>query len=35
MRKVLTSFDIFSQPAGQVGKLNQPVHWVSFSGTVV
>ena len=35
MRKVLTSFEIFSQPAGPVGKPNQPVHWVLFAGTAV
>ena len=35
MRKVLTSFEIFSQPAGPVGKPNQPVHWVRFLGTKV
>ena len=35
MRKVLTSFEIFSHLAGPVGKPNQPVHWVRFSGTVV
>ena len=35
MRKVLTSFEIFSQPAGPVGKPNQPVHWVMFVETVV
>ena len=31
MRKVLTSFEIFSQPTGLVGKPNPPVHWVRFS----
>ena len=35
MRKVLTSFEIFSQPDGPVGKPNQPVHWVLFVGTTV
>ena len=35
MIKVLTSFEIFSQPARQVGKPNQQVHWVRFSGTAV
>ena len=35
MRKVLTIFEIFSQPDGPVGKLNQPVHWVRFAGTTV
>ena len=34
MKKVLTSFEIFSQPAGSVGKPNQ-VHWVRFSGMAV
>ena len=34
-RKVLKSFEIFSQPAGPVGKSNQPVHWVLFAGTTV
>ena len=33
--KVMTSFKIFPQLDGPVGKLNQPVHWVRFSGTVV
>ena len=33
--KVLKSFEIFSQPAGPVGKLNQPLHWVLFVGTAV
>ena len=35
MRKVWTSFEIFSQPDGQVEKPNQPVHWVRFSGMAV
>ena len=35
MRNVLTIFEIFSQPYGLVGKLNQPVHWVLFAGTTV
>ena len=35
VRKVLTSFEIFSQPDGPVGKLNQPVNWVMFAGTTV
>ena len=35
MRKVFTSFEIFSQSDGPVGKSNQPVHWVLFSGTAV
>ena len=35
MRKVLTNFEIFSQPDGLVGKPNQPVLWVLFSGTTV
>ena len=30
IRKVLTSFEIFSQPAGPVGKPNQLVHYVQF-----
>ena len=33
VKKVLKSFEIFSQPDGLVGKPNQPVHWVLFSGT--
>ena len=33
--KVLKFFEIFSQPSGLVGKPNQPVHWVRFSGTAV
>ena len=35
VRKVLKNFEIFSQPARPVGKLNQPVHWVMFVGTAV
>ena len=35
MRKVLTSFEIFSQPDGPVGKPNQQVHWALFVGTIV
>ena len=35
VRKVLKSFEIFSQPSSQVGKPNQPVHWVQFAGTAV
>ena len=35
MRKVLKSFEIFSQPDGPVGKPNQPVHWVMFAITAV
>ena len=35
MRKVLTGFEIFSQSTGQVGKPNQPVHWVRFSEMAV
>ena len=35
MRKVLKSFEIFSQPADSAGKPNQQVHWVMFVGTVV
>ena len=31
----MTGFVIFSQPSGQVGKLNQPVHWVRFSEMAV
>ena len=33
--KVLTSFKIFSQPDGPVGKPNHPVHCVMFVGTAV
>ena len=35
MRKVLKSFEIFSQPAEPVGKPNQPLHWVMFAETAV
>ena len=35
MRKVLTSFEIFSQPNGPIGKLNHPIHWVMFAGIAV
>ena len=35
LRKVLKFFEIFSQPSGLVGKPNQPVHRVRFSGTAV
>ena len=35
MRKVLKSFEIFSQPAGPVRRPNQTVHWVLFAGTAV
>ena len=35
MRKVLKGFEIFSQSNGQVGKPNQPVHWVRFSEIAV
>ena len=35
LRKVLKFFEIFSQPARLVGKPNEPVHWVRFSGTAV
>ena len=35
LRKVWKVFEIFSPPSGLVGKPNQPVHWVRFSGTVV
>ena len=31
----MKSFEIFSRPARPVGKPNQPVHWVRFSGTAV
>ena len=32
VRKVNTSFEMFSQPYGSVWKPNQPVHWVQFVG---
>ena len=35
IRMVLNFFEIFFQSSGLIGKLNQPVHWVSFSGTTV
>ena len=35
MRKVLTSFEIISQPNESVGKLNHPIHWVLFARTTV
>ena len=35
LRKVLTIFEIFSQPDGPVGKSNQPVHWVMFAEIAV
>ena len=35
LRKVLKFFEIFSQLYGLIGKPNQPVHWVRFSGTAV
>ena len=35
MRKVLKIFEIFSQPAGPIGKPNHLVHWVMFARTVV
>ena len=35
LRKVLKFFEIFSQPDRLVGKPNQLVHWVRFSGTAV
>ena len=35
LRKVMKFFEIFSQPSGLVGKLNQSVHWVRFSRTAV
>ena len=31
----MTSFEIFSQLARPVGKLNQPVHWVFFTRIAV
>ena len=34
-RKVLKIFDSLSQPAVLVGKQDQPVHWVQFSGMEV
>ena len=33
VRKVLTSFNIFSPPSRLVGKPNHPVHWVKFFET--
>ena len=35
VRKVLKFFEIFSQPSGPVGKPNQPIHLVRFSGMAV
>ena len=35
LRKVLKFFEIFSQLSVLIGKPNQPVHWVRFSGTAV
>ena len=35
MKNILTIFKIFSQPAGPVGKPNQPIHWVKFIGKTV
>ena len=35
VRKILTSFEIFSQPAEPARKPNQPIHWVQFPGTTV
>ena len=35
IRMVMNFFEIFSQSSGLVGKPNQPVHWVRFSGTAV
>ena len=35
LRKVLNFFYIFSQSSGLIGKPNQPVHWVRFSGTAI
>ena len=35
IRMVLKVFGIFSQSSGLIGKQNQPVHWVRFSGTAV
>ena len=31
----MTSFEIFYQLAGPVGKPDQPVYWVLFAGTTV
>ena len=31
MRKILTSFEIFSQSDGPVRKPNQSIHWVLFA----
>ena len=33
MMKVVTNFEIFSQPDEPVGKPDQPIHWVKFSET--
>ena len=35
VRKILTSFEIFSQPDGPVGKPNHPIHWVQFPAMTV
>ena len=35
VRKIITIFQIFSQPSKPVGKPNQPVHLVQFAGTAV
>ena len=35
MKRILTNFENFSQPVGLVGKPDQPVHYVLFSGTTV
>ena len=35
LRKVLTNFETLSQSDGLVGKPDQPVHWVQFSGIEV
>ena len=35
IRKVLKIFEIFYQSVGSVGKPNQPIHWVQFTGKAV
>ena len=35
IRMVLKIFEIFSRSSGLIGKPNQPVHWVRFSGKAV
>ena len=35
VRKVVTGIAIFSQLDGPMGKPNQPVHWVLFTGTII